>query len=424
MSEIGGDKLDVWALPHLSDPYSAYRQMREQDPLNYSPATCRWRLTRHADITAVLRDERFGFTEPVLTLPMWNVLAGAANEAARRGDRSANADLMHWLLLQRKVFEMRQLWILLLNPPAHTRLRGLVQPDLNVSAVARWSSAIQATADALVDRLPERGEMDLIRDFAAPLTLAVTLQVLGIPPRDHAWFAQLSNELGHFLHAESTPVNFHRMGGAAIRLTEYFQRLIQERREPYGEDVIGTLIRAYKAGKLNEDELLANSVLLAVGGHTTTRPMLGNAMRALLQHRDQWRLLHEQPELVSGAVEECLRYDVPAQIAGRRAFADVNLNGATIKKGEWVNLILGAGNRDPEAFPEPERFDITRSPNPHLAFGHGIHYCLGAHLARATARIAFSTLARRLPQLALREGALEQATTQHLRGLKALPVIF
>src|SRR5581483_12417551 len=170
--------------------------------------------------------------------------------------------------------------------------------------------------------------------------------------------------------------------------------------------------------------LFAMFTLLSLAGHTTSRNLIGIAVLTLLQHPEQWRLLQRQPELLTSAVEECLRYDTTGQVAGRTALTDVELNGVNIQKGERVYMLLGAANRDPERFPDPERFDITRSPNPHLAFGQGIHYCLGAHLARITAHRALGTLLRRAPQLALRDDSITWAQDEPLRGLKALPVVF
>lgn len=426
-SEQGISKFDLYALAHIPDPYSVYRHLRTETPDKYPPNSRSWLLTRHTDITAVLRDDRFGFPEPVLTLPAWHALIGVESAGPSPRENAPQVTPLDWIRLQEKVVEMRQLWILLLNPPAHTRLRGLVHQHFNLATVGHLNQTIQTTADTLLDKLQERREMDLVHDFAGPLILSVMLQILGVPLRDAKRFHQLARELTHLLHAllvaGSTP-HYHRMLIAGVSLTEYFRKLIETRQEPYGDDVIGALIRAHKADKLSGDELLAMCILLSLGGYSTTRSQIGNGLFAMLKHREQWERLQRQPELVGSAVEECLRYDTPGQTAGRVAFANVNLNGVTIKKGDWVSLILGAGNRDPEVFASPERFDITRSPNPHLSFGHGIHYCLGAHLARATLRITLLTLARRLPQMALRGDTLEWSTDDHLRGLKALHVVF
>lgn len=418
---------DLRSFAYHSNPYPLYRIMHQQAPTQYSPDNSSWRITRHADIIAVLRDERFGFPAPAPTLPPWREMIGDPQGPHNQLGLPPHAQPFYWLKLQEKVFEMRQHWILLLNPPAQTRLRGLVMPHFQLAAVARWQPFIQQTADALIDMLLDRGAMDLIHDFAGPLTSWVMVQVLGVPPQDRHRLEQWSHELGHFLHADmhrTSMKNFYRMGVAGINLTEYFRKWIETRQSPYGDDVVAALMRDHGSHKLSEDELLAMCVLLLLGGYGTTRNLIGNGMLALLHHPDQWRLLQRQPELVSPAVEECLRYETPGQTAGRVAFDEVSLNGSKINKGDWMNLMLGAGNWDPDPFPEPERFDITRSPNPHLGFGYGIHYCVGAHLARAIARTAVGTLARRLPQLALRDTLPEWATDHHQRALKALPVVF
>lgn len=422
--EGGIAEIDVGVLAHHPDPYPLYRLMREREPIKYSPDSNSWRLTRHADITAVLRDARFGFPAIVEKFPSWHALI---SELAQTNSRTDNPSLplpLQWLRLQKKVFEMRQLWILVQNPPAHTRLRALVQSHYTLTAARTWEPFIQTTADALIDAVEARGEMDVIRDFANPLVLALTLQIMGMPFADRPKFDRWSHELGHLLEAETTVLDHRRIGVAGINLIEYFHTRLEARQAPYGNDVTGSLLRDFKSDKLSEDELLAMCTLLALGGHSTTRSMLGNGMLALLRHPDQWRMLSSQPGLVSSATEECLRYDTPGQTAGRVAFTDVSLDGVTIEKGQWVNLLLGAGNWDPDVFPEPERFDITRRPSPHLGFGHGIHYCLGAHLARAVMRISLKTLSRRLPGLALRDDAVEWAQDQHQRGPKTLPVVF
>jgi cytochrome P450 len=426
LDKIDWRNADVRSLAHSDDPYAVYRLMREQEARFHSFNTPSWQFTRHRDIVAVLREEHFGLPQPFLTLPPWRELVSASKASAPHP--TGSPPVSHQLnLLQTKVLEMRQHWILLLNPPAHTRLRGLVQPHFNLNAVGHLDPSIQETADALIDGYHARGEMDLIRDFAGPLTLRVMFLAMGIPLDDRVEFERLARNLGHFLHSDAVPkhsVHLLRMTMAGIGLTEYFRKRIEARQEPDGDDVISSLVRSFKAGKLDEDELLAMCTLLSLGGYGTTRSMIGNAMLAFLRHRDRWELLKRQPELITGAVEECLRYDTTGQTAGRLAYADFDLDGTRIIKGEWVNLVLGAGNRDPEVFPEPDRFDITRSVNPHLSFGHGIHYCLGAHLARSIMRTAISALVRRVPNIALRDESVKWSADMHLRGLETLPVVF
>lgn len=414
---------DIRTLAYTEDPYSLYRHMREQEPRSFSSISKSWRLTRHADITAVLRDERFGLLTSHYTLPSWRAVVTAPTGSPRSPQDMAH----HWFVLQSKVFELRQHWILLQNPPAHTRLRALVQPLFGLTTVSRHHAFIQATADALIDRFQERGEADLAGEYAAPLMLQVIWQFLGLPPGDKEKLGGWTKHLGHFLHSDVVDpqtVDYQRMGMTAVGMTEYFRRLLDARREPYGEDMMDTLHQNLIAEKLSEDELLAMCLLLTLGGYGTTQNMIGNALVAFLRHPEQWELLKRQPDLLASAVEECLRYDTSGQTAGRKAYADVELDGTHIRKGNWVNLVLGAGNHDPEVFADPERFDITRTVNPQLSFGHGMHYCLGAHLARATLRTAISTVARRLPNLQLQDAPLEWRLDSHHRGLKAVRVVF
>ncbi len=367
-------------------------------------------LRRHAEISAVLRDERFGYPEPPPPGSSWR----------QRTRENGN----HFVQLIPKLIELPHLWFLFRNPPDHTRLRSLVQPAFDAVAVESWRPTIEHQANALLDRMQDTGQMDLVADFATPLSVSLISQLLNLPATDQRMLEQASRALAHVFDPGGLQLGHGPTLLALLGLTHYFRELIDERSNHLGEDLISSLIRNQRAGKLHDDELLAMCSLLLLAGSITTRHMIGNAMLALLRHPDQLRLLQSNSTLLKKAVEELLRYETSAQFAGRMALQDVQLGERTLRKGQWVYLLLSEGNKDPQKFPEPERLDITRTPNPHLSFGLGRHHCLGARLGRTTLQIAIGTLLRRLPHLALSEEPSKPDTTYNLHGLSSLPVLF
>jgi len=314
------------------------------------------------------------------------------------------------------------------DPPDHTRLRGLVSKAFTPKALESLRPRIQQIVDGLLDQIERRGEMDLIEEFAYPLPVIVICEMLGVPVKDHERFKHWGLDIARGLDAIMLPPDSEvgkRSVSGRRALAEYFRALIAERRAAPRDDMLSALIAAEEAGdKLSEEELLASCILLLVAGHETTVNLIGNGTLALLKHPEQLRRLRENPGLIGSAVEELLRYDGPVQRTARIPSEDLVIGGKTIPKGEMVMPFLGAANRDPAQFPDPDRLDITRTDNRHIAFGMGIHFCLGAPLARMEGQIAISTLLRRLPKLALASQLPEHRQSLTLRGLVSLPVGF
>jgi cytochrome P450 len=311
------------------------------------------------------------------------------------------------------------------DPPDHTRLRQLVAKAFTPRMVEQLRPRVQAIAEALLDAVAGRGEMDLIDDYAFPLPITVIAEMLGIPPADRGQFRDWSDVL-----VRTAPP--HTIGPEAIAAAEglgrYLEARIEERRRAPADDLIAGLLQAEEAGdKLGKEELQGMVYLLLVAGHETTTNLIGNGVLALLQHPDQLARLRRDSALLPSAVEELLRFCAAVVMSTRYAAEDVALGGVVIPKGGMVLIVIAAANRDPTRFPNPDALDITRADNKHLSFGHGIHYCLGAPLARLEGEIALGTLLRRMPDLRL--GVAPESLTWRsphfvLRGLVKLPVVF
>jgi len=310
------------------------------------------------------------------------------------------------------------------DPPDHTRLRALVQQAFSPRFVDRMQGRIAELAGQLLDRAARRGRMDLIRDFALPIPTTIIAEMMGVPARDrhkfHRWSSRLiaaNSRQGLLVAIPST-----------WRFLRYIRRMTAARRAAPQDDLVTALVGAQDHGqKLSEDELVAMVVLLIIAGHETTVNLIGSGMLALLTHPDQLERLRRQPELIKPAVEELLRFTSPVETGTERfAREDVTLHGVTIPKGETIFAAIASANRDAAQFPNPDQLDIAREPNRHLAFGQGIHFCLGASLARLEGQIAIAALVDRLPDLRLtvEPAALRWRAGLVLRGLKSLPVAF
>ena len=381
----------------IENPFPIYHRLRSEDPVHESPMGF-WVLTRYDDVAGMLRDARFG----------------------RKGFDT---------LLQARFGEAGfDLSMLFRDPPDHTRLRALVSKAFTPRVVEEMRGRIQEIVDALLDRAQDVGRMDVIADLAYPLPLIVICEMLGVPTENRDLFRRWSVDIARSLDAIALPTEpevIERGTAARHALADYFRGLIAERRRRPKADLLSDLIAAEEQGdKLTEGELMATVLLLFVAGHETTVNLIGNGTLALLRHPVELRALRADPGLIGSAVEELLRYDGPVQRTGRMPNTDVALGGRTIPKGALVLGLIGAANRDPAHFPDPDRLDITRGDNRHLAFGWGIHFCLGAPLARLEAQIAILALVRRLPRLALATARLEWRRASTLRGLTALPVTF
>lgn len=389
-------------LPEFNaDPYPFYHRLREADPVHQSPLGF-WVLTRYEDCVMVLRDPRFG------RAGFEGLLESVYGNTVEQGRLPTS--------------------MLFRDPPDHTRLRGLVSRAFTPRVVEGLRPRIQQIVDGLLDRVQGAGRMEVISDLAYPLPVTVISEMLGVPEEDRERIKQWSADIARSLDAIGLPTDQGiadrgRTGRRAIG--DYFRSLIPDRKKRPRGDLLSLLIEAEEQGdKLSEGELLATCVLLYIAGHETTVNLIGNGLLALLRHPEELERLRDAPSLIQSAVEELLRYDGPVQRTARIANADVELGEHKIPKGSMVVPVIGAANRDPAHFPDPDRLDVSRPDNRHIAFGFGIHFCLGAPLARLEGQITLGTLLHRLPRLALSTERPEWRESQVLRGLKALPVSF
>jgi cytochrome P450 len=379
-----------------ADPHPFLRHLREVDPINETPIGV-WRLSRYDDCVRLLTQVPSGVRQADGTFPGEHLIpAGGPAE-----------------------FMLQQ------DPPNHTRLRKLVSKAFTPRAIERLRARAQAIADERIDRVAARGAMDVIADLALPVPSTMICEMMGVPVADRERFTDWTAQATHLLAFMLAPPDVLERGMAAGReLRAYFEQLIAERRRNLTDDILSDLIRAEEAGdRLSPTELLSQSVGLLIAGFETTIGLIGNGVLALLRHPDQLALLQRQPDLIGSAVEECLRFDGPIMLTPRYLREDTEFGGRVIPRDAQVWAMLFAANRDPARFPDPDRFDITRADNPHLAFGGGAHFCLGAHLARMEAQVALGAFVRRLDNLRLATDTLEYGRSL-FRVLGRLPVRF
>ncbi|MSQ48245.1 MAG: cytochrome P450 [Deltaproteobacteria bacterium] len=393
-------------LPEFHEnPYPIYHRLRSVDPVHWSDIAGRWVLTRYSDCVALLRDATRFSADP----NTWNQFTEFV--AAQGGPGPLT--------------EMEKDWMLLKDPPDHTRLRTLVTKAFTPRVAEGMRPRVQAIVDDLLDAVQATGRMDVIADLAFPLPTIVICEMLGVPPEDREQFKGWTRDLARSLDPIVTPEIIAAADQATVAFTDYFRTLIAIRRKNPQPDLLSGLIATEEQGdRLTEDELIATAILLLGAGHETTMNLIGNGMLALLRNPEQLEKLKRDPTLMPSAVEEFLRYDGSVQMTARTALVDVEVGGKMIPKGVQAIIVLGAANRDPAQFPDPDRLDITRPDNRHIVFSYGIHHCLGAPLARVEAQVTINTLLRRMPNLQLTGEPLEWRETVTLRGLKALPITF
>jgi hypothetical protein len=386
----------------IRNPYPFYERLRAVDPMHVTPFGT-FVASRHAEASLVLRDKRFG------------------KDYVERAIRRYGPDIM-----KEPVFRSMSHWMLQQDPPDHTRLRGLVVKAFTARRVEDMRPRIQHIVDETLDRIIPQGKMDLIEDFAFRLPVTIICDMLGIPEDHREVFYSSSRDGGRLLDpVPMSPAEIQQGNASNAMAAMNFQQLFELRRSNPGDDLITQLVQAEEDGsKLTNEELTANIILLFGAGHETTVNLIGNGLLALHRNPDQLALLKAKPELITNAIEEFLRYDSSVQATGRVALQDIeDLGGKKIPKGESVLCLLGSANHDPAVYPDqPQRLDITRPNVRPLSFGGGIHFCLGAQLARIEAEIAIATLLRRLPDLKLDDAENpEWRPTFVLRGLKRLP---
>lgn len=380
----------------VADPYPLYRRLRERDPIHRSIFANQVVVSRYADVDRILRDHRnFGS----------DFRKAASSEGALATLKKVTASM------------------LTLDPPDHTRLRGLVNRAFTPRQVAKMEDYIRATAHTLLDKVGEAREFDLIKAFAVPLPTIVIARMIGVPERDLERFKVWSDDLARALEPFLSREEQEKVYRADEQFAAYFTGIIEQRRREPRDDLVSRLVEAEDAGdKLTAEETWVMLRLLLAAGNETTTNLIGNGVHALLRHPDQLALLREWPELVPSAVEELLRYDGPVQLDMRVALRDMELGGLAVSKGTLITLLIGSANHDPERFPEPEVLDITRSDHPNISFGRGIHHCLGAPLARLEGRIALEVLLERLPRLDFGTRPPKYRPSIVLRGLEHLDV--
>lgn len=391
----------------IADPFPALARLRGETDLRRSEGLGGWVACRHADCKALLKDPRFSADRMT---PFFDHMS----PAKRAGLETLEGTVTRWAVF--------------VDPPDHTRLRFLMNRAFNPRAIEGLGPRIAKRVDDLIDAFKDRPRVDFIREFAYPLPATVIADLLGVPMEDVDLLKRWSDDLGAFvLTARATPDKYARAEAAAKEMRDYFGALVAARRAKPGEDAASWLIASSdRENRLTSDELVATCVLLLFAGHETTTHLIGNGLHALLLHPNEMARLRarkDDPGFVETAVEEMLRWDGPSLAQVRIAAEDVDWNGTRIAKGERVFLMLAAAGRDPAVFADPDRFDLSRDPNPHLAFGFGIHFCVGAPLARLEARIAFPKLLAAFARIDPVPGAkLAWSDNLVVRGLHELEV--
>jgi|DewCreStandDraft_2_1066082.scaffolds.fasta_scaffold00258_19 cytochrome P450 len=393
---------DLLAPDVVADPYTYFGRLREEDPVHWNHRWGGWLVTRYEDVVTVLRDhERFS-SDRMASLVLELTPA----------DRDRLSLLINYF----------SKWLVFTDPPYHTRVRMLINKAFTPTSVERLRPRVRQIVDELLSAVAARRQMEFIHDFAFHLPVIVISEYMGVPPEDREQVKEWSDETSRifFIRADE-PDRRERSQKGLQHLLEYFEPLIYDRRRHPKDDLITALVQAEERGDLlSHEELLATCTVLIFAGHETTTNLLANGLVALTEHRDQWERLQQDPSLIRPAVEELLRYDGPVKATFRWVKTDTELGGKELRAGDRMLAVLAAANRDPRKFAEPDDLDIGRVPNPHVAFGHGIHICLGAPLARLEAQEAFLALSQRFPQIRLADRPREYHRTIVARALKEL----
>jgi len=404
----GSQAVDELSLHHLLDPevlanpYPLYDRLRREDPVHWDPYLHTWVVTRYKDVLTVLHD--YSASRSPTPEQLESLGLGYLSPIAR-------------VLIKQMLF---------LDPPSHTRIRSLAAEAFTPHRVEALRPHIQEISNSLLDKVQAKGKMEVIADFAVPLPAIVTAEMLGMPTHDYVqlkqWTEVFAEILGNFQH---NPGRASQVIKSLEDMTAYFRAAIAEFKVRPREGVVHSLMTAEVNGdRFTEEEVIANAIIVMAGGQETTTNLIATGLLTLFRHPDQMARLKSDPSLLPSAVEELLRFEPPVLQTARLAPADTSLGGKKISKRQAVIAVMAAANRDPERFPDPDSLDLGRPDNRHLAFGWAAHFCFGAALARIEGQIAFETLLRRLPGLALDPGPLTWRNNQGLRGLEELPVTF
>jgi cytochrome P450 len=383
----------------LADPYPFFRRLRLEDPVHEDPDGRGWMVSRYDDVAAVLRDDRF-----------------SAERLVTKQERDVTPNPVEQALARQMLF---------LDPPDHTRLRNLFTKAFTPNRVEALKPQVAGMVTELLNNAEDAGgRIDFIQDFCVPVPVTVIAHMLGVPTADRSRLRNWSLAFGKLVSGRVLSAEESTEARDGIRaFMEYFGEMIAVRRQRPEGDLLSDLIVAEEQGDhLSTEELIVNLILLLAAGNGTTTHLLGNGLLALSRHPEQWRYLASDPALALNAVNELLRYDGPVQATTREALVDISLAGKTIMQGQRVTVLLGSANHDEERFQNPDTLDLHRPATRLLSFGHGIHTCLGAALARMEAQVAFGELAHRFPGLEVTTDAPQRTYSIHFRGLQALPV--
>jgi cytochrome P450 len=398
-------KDDMFTPDVIADPYSYYGQIRDEDPVHWNEKYELWAVTRYDDLTWLTRHHEL-FSSAVF----------------KNDPRPPYPDIDESDLgLYDYVRNYQADQFIQHDRPEHLEMRRVLHSFFTPRSMEAWRPFVRAAVKELLDAAEAKGEMDVMRDLATPLPVLVIAEMMGVPPAERQYIRSLAEKLLYIGRGE-----YDRMKPLAEGMRgmiDYVSPLVDRRIVDPGDDFISVLASGEKKGVFTRHEVLVNTSLLLLAGHETTINLICNGTLAFLQHPDQWRLFKQDPEgMAKAATEECLRYDSPVKSIQRIASEDVEMRGKALRKDDRIRWFISSANRDPDAFPDPERFDITRHPNQHVAFGSGVHHCLGATLARVEGQEVFRALAERFPGLRVESEDLEYQPSITFRSLKTLPV--
>jgi cytochrome P450 len=389
----------------VTDPHPFLHRLRREDPVHWNPVLNVWVLTAYADVFKALHDDRL------------------------------SSDTRHWDHYKQFFFRGRDpsgpvtqtfsKWMLQVDPPEHTRLRALATKTFTPRAVGRMRPYIDEMTHRLLDKVAGAGEMDLVNELAYPLPIAVVASMLGVPEEDHekmkAWTEGMLPSFAPSMSAEA----LDNSNQAVTAFRDYFCNLVKNRSQEPRDDLLSALIAVYEAGdRLSEDELLSTCILLMFAGHISTTQLISDTILWLANNPEQLEMLKLDPGLIEGAIEESLRYTSPTQMVYRVALEDMEIGGKSVKKNQLVILSLAAANRDPAQFSDPDRFDIIRENNRHIALGHGTHYCMGAALGRLEGEVAVGVIVNRLPNIRVDHDSITREPNIIFRSLKSMRITF
>jgi len=398
---------DMMTRDVINDPHAYYHKLRAHDPVYWNEKWGGWVLTRYHDIVKVLRDPAGWSSQRIKYL----------GEEMKPGDE----------IRFKPIFDVLANWFIFKDQPDHTRIRRLLNPVLTPIALEKYKPRIQQIVHSVIDRIEAGKQYDMVKEFSYLIPLTVILNMLGIPEadKDRDDIKYWSEQIGVLFFIRADEPRRREIACEGINsFVEYLSPLVEERRQRPQDDLISMLTQAEKDGILSRDEVIATVVLLVFGGHETTTNLINNGSLAFIQNPDQWELLKKHPEFTDSAVEELLRFDTSVKATVRWAKYDQEVGGKQIKKDQRLLLALTAANRDPEVFKDPDKLDITRNPNPHVSFAHGIHVCVGGPLARMEAGETFRIMAERMELPKLAANVLEYQPAIVSRALNEFPVVW